>query len=138
MSFLRNKLAINTTKSKAKAFWQWVLVMDELFAERDRSSVSLRIKATDQFTCHSARHWNYPEVADSFSLRHRNLLYCSLLVGIRTQVAQRRVTPHPVVEHFDIVEDRYPGRLPAGEPMPIKQLALQARHKALGDGVIQR
>lgn len=24
--------------------------------------------------------WNYPEVADSFTLRYRNLLYCSLLV----------------------------------------------------------
>jgi predicted house-cleaning NTP pyrophosphatase (Maf/HAM1 superfamily) len=24
--------------------------------------------------------WNYPEVADSLRLRHRNLLYCSLLI----------------------------------------------------------
>jgi hypothetical protein len=31
--------------------------------------------------------WNYPEMADSFSLRHRNLLYCSSLVVIRTEVA---------------------------------------------------
>jgi Phosphate-starvation-inducible E family len=32
--------------------------------------------------------WNYPEVADNFSLRHRNLLHCSLLVVGGTQVAQ--------------------------------------------------
>ncbi len=31
--------------------------------------------------------WNYPEVADSFLLRHRNLLHCSLLVVGRAQVA---------------------------------------------------
>jgi transposase len=90
-------------------------------------------------TCNACpSKWNYPEVADSFSLRHRNLLHRSLLVVGGTQVAQRRVTPHPVVEPFDVVEDRYPGRLPAGETMPVKQLALQARHEALGDGVIQR
>ena len=33
------------------------------------------------------RNWNYPEVADSFSLRHRNLLHSSLLVVSRTQLA---------------------------------------------------
>jgi hypothetical protein len=32
-------------------------------------------------------HWNYPEEADSFLLRHRNLLHCSLLVVGRAQVA---------------------------------------------------
>jgi hypothetical protein len=31
--------------------------------------------------------WNYPEVADSFTLRYRNLLYCSLLVISRARVA---------------------------------------------------
>jgi hypothetical protein len=30
--------------------------------------------------------WNYPEVADSFTLRHRNLLHCSLLVSSRARV----------------------------------------------------
>jgi hypothetical protein len=76
-------------------------------------------------------------MADNFPLRGPRLLHCSLLVVIRTQVAQRGVTPHPVAEPFDIVEDLYPGRFPAGEAMPVKQFALQARHKALGDGVIQ-
>src|SRR5215211_7411519 len=32
-------------------------------------------------------YWNYPEVADSFTLRYRNLLYCSLLVISRARVA---------------------------------------------------
>ncbi len=31
--------------------------------------------------------WNYPEVTDSFLLRHRNLLHCSLLVVRGAQVA---------------------------------------------------
>ena len=31
--------------------------------------------------------WNYPEVADSFTLRHRNLLHCILLVISRAQVS---------------------------------------------------
>jgi hypothetical protein len=31
--------------------------------------------------------WTYPEVADNFSLRHRNLLHSSLLVVRRAQVA---------------------------------------------------
>ena len=31
--------------------------------------------------------WNYPELADSFRLRHRNVLHCSLLVVGRAQVA---------------------------------------------------
>jgi hypothetical protein len=31
--------------------------------------------------------WSYLELANSYSLRHRNLLYCSSLVVIRTQVA---------------------------------------------------
>ena len=30
--------------------------------------------------------WNYPEVTDSFTLRHRNLLHCSLLVISRARV----------------------------------------------------
>ena len=68
-----------------------------------------------------AAGWNYPEVADSFSLRHRNILYRSLLVVIRTQVALRQVTPHRVVEPFDVVEDRYPSCLPAGKAMPTKR-----------------
>jgi hypothetical protein len=36
------------------------------------------------------KEWTYPEVADSFRLRHRNLLYrlhCSLLILSRAQVA---------------------------------------------------
>ena len=31
--------------------------------------------------------WNYPEVADGFRLRYRNLLHCSLLEVGRAQVA---------------------------------------------------
>src|SRR5215217_2606721 len=38
---------------------------------------------------HIVREWNYPEVADNFRLRHRNLLHCSLLVVRRAQVTQR-------------------------------------------------
>jgi hypothetical protein len=33
--------------------------------------------------------WNYPEVADSFRLRHRNLLHRRLLVVRGAQVTQR-------------------------------------------------
>jgi hypothetical protein len=32
--------------------------------------------------------WNYPEVADSLHLRHRNLLYCSLLILSGAQVTK--------------------------------------------------
>jgi len=31
--------------------------------------------------------WTYPDVADKFRLRHRNLLHCSLLILSRAQVA---------------------------------------------------
>jgi hypothetical protein len=63
--------------------------------------------------------WNYPEVADSFSLRHRNLLYCNLLVLRGASVTLRRVAPHPIVEPFYVVEDGYSGCLSTEKAMPL-------------------
>jgi hypothetical protein len=41
------------------------------------------LKASTSFR----KDWNYPEMADDLTLRHRNLLHCSLLVVGRARVA---------------------------------------------------
>src|ERR671910_1335228 len=45
---------------------------------------------------------------------------------------------NPIVESLDVIEDSRPGSLPAEKSMPVEEeFALQARHKALRNGVVQ-
>ena len=54
----------------------------------------------------------------------------------RRLVAQRRVTPAPVVEALDELEDRHARLGVAAKAAPIQQLALQGREEALAQRVV--
>src|SRR4051812_13478528 len=55
---------------------------------------------------------------------------------MRAQITKRRVAPYPVIEEFNELEDRYPGRL-AAKIASHPNLTLQSRDEALGNGVVQ-
>jgi hypothetical protein len=53
-----------------------------------------------------------------------------------TEIAQRRMSPHPVIESLDILEDRAPGLGAISKTAEVYTFSLKRPEERLGDGVI--